>query len=561
MPPDGPAAPPASDDRAGTVKAFIDLGTNSVRLVLVRVAPDGAVTALAERKETVRLGEGEFADGHLTPAAMDRATVVVRSFAAMARASGAATVTAVATAATREARNREAFVAALRAAAGIDVRTISGLEEARLIYLGVASGLHLGDRRALFIDIGGGSTELIVGTQDQHLALDSLRLGAIRLTGQFFSPDDTGPVSAKRYGRLRDHVRSSAVRALQRLAAHGPFDLAVGSSGTAQNLADIAARVHLGRPRQRTDVLTAAQLADVARRLCAVPLSERARLPGINPARADIIVAGAAILETLLAELGVAELAISDRGLREGLIVDDLARGTAGGGAGDGLTVRERSVRELGRRFGIDAAHHRHVARLADGLLESARAARLVRLPARARELLGHAAMLHDVGTFLSYSGHERHAHYLIRHAPLLGFAEDEIAVIAAVARYHRKGLPAKRRPELRALPPPQRRLVAPLAMMLRLAEGLDRTHAGRVTDARFARAPDGALLLHVDAAGDWTLERWALDSQLDAFARVLGARPVVVAAGDGAAGAASAGERDRPATDAQGDPGTGDQR
>ncbi|MBK6768425.1 MAG: Ppx/GppA family phosphatase [Ardenticatenales bacterium] len=513
------------------VKAFIDIGTNSVRLVLVRITADGSTTELTQRKETVRLGEGEFGTGFLTPDAMARATLVVGTFADMARANGATEIVAIATAATREARNREVFLSGLRDATGLDVRPISGLEEARLIYLGVASGLHLGDRTAVFIDIGGGSTELIVGDQNSYRALDSLRLGAIRLTAQFFRPGDDGPVSAARYAELQDTVRATAVRALQRLAGYGPLDMAVGSSGTAQNVADIAIRLAHNRLRERTDVVTAAQVADVARMLCGLPQAERAKVPGINPARADIIVAGAAILQTLLEELGVNDLTISDRGLREGLILDDLDRHHPGIRAGQ--TVREQSVLQLGRRCQFDEPHHVHVARLALGLFDSARAGGLHDLPDTAREILAHAAMLHDIGAFLSYSGHERHTYYLVRHAPLLGFDDHEIELLAAVARFHRKGYPSKLRFEYRDLPRAGRRLVRPLAALLRLAESLDRTHTGVVRDARFARRDDGTLALHVTTGGDWSLERWGLDGQLTAFARVFGERPAILARAD----------------------------
>lgn len=530
---DGAPRTPEGEPRGGPrVKAFIDIGTNSVRLALVRFHGDGTATVLADRKETVRLGEGEFATGFLTPDAMTRATQVVARFAEMARAHGAGEIVAIATAATREARNREAFVAALRDAAGVEVRTISGLEEARLIYLGVVRGIDLGPRTAAFVDIGGGSTELIVGDAHGYRALDSLRLGAIRLTNAFFGPDDVGPVSAKRYARLQEHVRNKAVRAVQRLAALGPLDVAVGSSGTIENLADIAARLSTGRPRERGDVVTAGQLAEVARRLCAVPLAERAKLPGINPARADIAVAGAAILQTLLEALGVDTLIVSDRGLREGLIVDDLDRQLPG--HRDGLSVRDQSVLELGRRCQFDEAHHVHVTRLALALYDSARACRLHRLPPSAREVLRHAAMLHDIGAFLSYSGHERHTYYLVRHAPLLGFDEPEIALLAAVARFHRKGFPSKRRAEYRDLPRAARRLVRPLSTLLRLAESLDRTHTAQVADARFVLRDDGALALEVTPGGRWELERWGAEAQLPVLARVFGTAPVVVERGDG---------------------------
>jgi hypothetical protein len=200
----------------GELVAFLDLGTNSVRLLLVRMYPDHTFTVVAEQKETVRLGEGEFRQNRLQPEAMRRASLVCAKFAESARSRGARQIVAVATSATREAENRGVFLRHLRRVAGIDVRVISGKEEARLIYLGVSSGLNLGARQTLFIDIGGGSTETIIGDQQQYRFLDSLKLGAIRLSGMFFRKDDTGPVSSTRYARIQRYVRTRSVRTLIR---------------------------------------------------------------------------------------------------------------------------------------------------------------------------------------------------------------------------------------------------------------------------------------------------------------------------------------------------------
>jgi len=504
----------------GRTLGFIDLGTNSVRLLLVRVAQNGATSVLSQQKEVVRLGEGEFIEGTLQPEAMQRAILVARTFADMARTYGAEEVVAIATSATREARNQADFVRRLRQEADLAVRVVSGREEARLIYLGVASGVHLNGDAALFVDIGGGSTELIVGDHAQHHHLDSLRLGALRLTSLFFLPGETGPVADDRYALIRRYVENSAVRTVQQLRAF-PFQRAIGSSGTIENLADMAVRMAHRRERTREDVLTRAQLAEVVAALCAAPLEERRRLPGINPARADIIVAGAAILEALMDMLGVAELQITDRGLREGVLVDHLAQ--AHPGALEGSTVRERSVLQLGRRCNIDEPHARTVARLALGLFDDARALGLHDQGDDARELLGHAAMLHDVGAFLAYHDHHKHSAYVIRNADLLGFDQAEVAFIAALARFHRKAPPRRKRPELAALDKPFRRAVQPLAALLRLAESLDRSHAALVEEARFHPMGGKRLALDIRCARDCPLELWGVQSQAAAFKRAFG--------------------------------------
>jgi Exopolyphosphatase len=228
----------------GKVAAFLDMGTNSVRLLVVRVDPGGVYTVLNQQREVVRLGEGEFQEQLLQPEAMDRAVLVCRKFNDLARAYGAEDIVAVATSATRDAENQGKFLARLEKEAGLEVRVISGREEARLIYLGVSSGVHMGSRNAAFIDIGGGSTEVIVGNQAEHAYLDTLKLGAIRLTQMFFLPDEKGPVSAPRYALICQYVKNAAIRTSQRVREH-KIDMALGSSGTIMNLAEIAHEMKL----------------------------------------------------------------------------------------------------------------------------------------------------------------------------------------------------------------------------------------------------------------------------------------------------------------------------
>lgn len=521
------AAADVAEPRDGVVRAFIDLGTNSVRLSVLRFEAGQVHTVLAQRKQTVRLGEGEYADGRLQPAAMRRAAAVCREFAEMARGKQAVSITAIATSATRDAANQAEFLELLRREADLEVEVVSGREEARLIYMGVAGGLHLGHRRALFIDIGGGSTELIVGNQREAQFLESLKLGAIRLTSLFFQPDETGPVSVERYAAIKHHVEGAAVRALGEIRALGP-ELVVGSSGTIENLADIAVRREQGRSRERSDTVSLAALRQVITQLRGLSMEQRKQVPGMNPARADIIIAGAAVLETILELSGHSAFQVSDRGLRDGLVADALLQ--EGGEPYGQLTVRERSVLELGRACRFDERHHRQVARLALALFDSGRELGLHRLDDHARELLEHAAMLHDIGAFLSYSRHQNHSHYLIAHADLLGFNQRETAIIAAVARFHRRGFPSTEQPEIAALDAASQRLVPPAAIFLRLAERLDRSHAGRVAEARLVAGPGKTVRLVLRPSGPegCQLERWGLEGQERVFERVFGRGLVV---------------------------------
>jgi len=502
------------------VAAFVDIGTNSIRLLIVRIDSNASYTILTPLKETVRLGEGEFADNYLQPEAIDRAVLVCRQFASLARSSGAIDITAVATAATREAENQDEFLARLRAEAQLDVRVISGLEEARLTYLGVTSGVHLGDQQALFIDIGGGSTEVMIGTQRQHLYLNSLKLGAIRLASRFLAGLD-GPVSPPTYSRLQRYVRHNMVHTLRELRTHR-IDLAIGSSGTIENLADIAVRMFLQRPLQPGDVLTDAHLKQVVQHLCALSLEERRKVPGLNPWRADIIVAGAAIVETLMQELALSELRVTDRGLRDGLLVDYLMKQGQLPGVEE-MSVRRRSVFRLGRACQFDEAHALTTSQLALGLCDSARIAKLHCFGAWERELLDYAALLHHIGAFLTYSNYQAHTHYLIRNAELLGFDQTEVAMMAAIALFHRKALPRKKHPEFATLDKPSQQIVRTLSLFLRFAESLDRSQSGNITHASFEAMSRKRVILHVAATYDCHIEIWGVQKHLAEFEKVFG--------------------------------------
>ena len=565
--------------------AFIDIGTNSVRLLIAKILPTRTFNIVYEQKETVRLGEGEFRHRLLQEAAMKRAGLVLKRFAEVARARGCEQVIAVATSATREAENKQVFLRYLQRKANLAVRVISGKEEARLIYLGVSSGLSLGSRKALFIDIGGGSTEVIVGDQQQHEFLDSIPLGAIRVASQFFRSEDTGVVSAAKYARMQREIRTSIVRTLQTLRQH-QYEFAVGSSGTIMNLAEVIVRKFEKRSLNRDETVSRAQVREAVQMLCGMTLEERRKVPGLNPERADIIISGSAILETLMDELRLPEIQISDRGLRDGLPVDyiqtwvpstcDSSAGEPGLavtsstdkdnpsamessaangssaemgplGAGspasetsiqagsiapaqvESRTLRERSVLELGRRCGFEESHARQIVRLAGQLFDSGQKIGLHKLGTWERELLEHAAMLHDVGTFVSYNHHRQHSAYLILNADLLGFHQTELSIIANVVLYHHKAMPRAKDPAFAAFDKPTRQTVRQLCLFLRLAESLDRSHLNAVREARFdweqgergSKGFPAAAILEIIPAGDCHLEIWELAKHEAAFEAV----------------------------------------
>jgi exopolyphosphatase/guanosine-5'-triphosphate,3'-diphosphate pyrophosphatase len=496
------------------VTGFIDIGTNSVRMLIVRLNPNRSYTVLSQQKEMVRLGEKEFKEHILQPDAMNRTVVVCRKFMELARAYGAEEYIAVATSAVREAKNQKEFLSRLKNEAQIDVRVISGKEEARLIYLGVSSSVHMSDCRALFVDIGGGSTEIVVGDQNRYHYMASLKLGSIRLTTLFFQQDETNPIASERYARMQQCVRNIMASTVQKVRQL-KVDMAIGSSGTIMNLADIASRSY-NNSKDSRGVLTYNSLKRVISMLCSLPLKDRRKVPGINPDRADIIIGGAVILDTLMEQMGLAEISISKRDLLDGLLIDYLSR--TGRFSPLQMSVRERSVLQLGRSCTLDEKHAHIVAALALELFDSGRIIGLHNLGQRERELLKYAAFLHDIGDFISFSSHHVHSYYIIKNAGLCGFNQREIAIIANVARFHRKKLPQKKSPNLTDLDKQSRKTVIVLSTLLRIAESLDRSHSGLVLSSRFRFEDREKTIIEIIAAGDCQLEIWGVESHMDAF-------------------------------------------
>jgi exopolyphosphatase/guanosine-5'-triphosphate,3'-diphosphate pyrophosphatase len=513
---------------SGTIAAFFDIGTNAIRMLLARINRNHTYTILSKQREVVRLGEGEFTTQKIQSEPIRRAVLVCSKFARMARSYGAQEIVAVATSATREAKNQLRFLQRLEKKVHIDARVISGKEEARLIYLGVCSGMNLQKKRALFIDIGGGSTELIVGDQHKYYFLDSLKLGAIRLTSTFFDNDETDAMSPQRYKMVQDHIRNVAVAALRRLRRYN-FDLAIGSSGTIVNLAQIAANLD-SRQSDRT-IMTRPQLRAAAKLICSLPLDKRRQISGINPDRADIIVAGTAILETLMDELGLSKISVSERGLREGLLIDHISRQSQMSATGH-ISLRERTVLQLGQSCGFDQKHAEDVARIALELFDTARSAGLHTLGSWEREMLEYTAMLHDIGMFLSFDGHQTHSAYFIRNAELLGFDQKELTIMATLAEFHRKTLPRKKHQGYAMLDKASRDAVLKLSIFLRLAESLDRSRSGIIEHARIVRGKNRVINLAIKAKRDCALEIWGVRNHVRTFKKVFGQEFAIIRAG-----------------------------
>ncbi len=498
---------------------IVDLGTNSARLAVVRVDKVHHDTStLALHKETIRLGQGEFAHNRITKPAMERGLRVLGQFADIARSYGASDIVVAATAALREAENRRVFVERAFKEHGIDVQIVSGLEEARLIYLGVASGVDLNSHTGFFIDIGGGTTELILGDGRDYKYLDSLKLGAIRLHDMLLK-DKKGKISKKRYSKLQEYIVGQGSLACRKIADQG-FDVMYGSSGTIMNLAEITAK-RLGDnvTSLQNYVLRYSDLQETISILCDMDVESRKNVPGINSDRADIIISGAAILDTIMRETGASEIVISDRALRHGLLIDHLFQEDTVKERYLNISVRLRSIMQLCRACNFEEHHTEKVVSLALSIYDELAEMGLHPYGDNERELLRYAALVHDIGSFVSHVDHHKHSYYLIRNWALLGFTDEEIELLACTAMCHRKTSPKKACAD--RLSGKGRRLVEVLASILRIADSLDRSQLGVVKNIRLQRdETTNDIIIRVYATEDCPLEMWSLESKKKLFER-----------------------------------------
>jgi len=417
----------------------IDVGTNSIHLIVVEMDPRfGTSRTILKAREMVRLGGGDaLARGHLSKKAVQRGVAAIAKFAEAARAAGASDIRAVATSAVREASNRDEFLAAVRATSGVSVEVLDDVEEARLIHLGVSRGFPLGGRVACIFDIGGGSTEFIVGDEDRPFFLHSVRLGSLRLFDEYLVDESALTLG---YRALDRFVRATLAPVAARLADY-QFDALIGTSGTVLGLAALDAAEH-GMPSQRAHgyVLRLDRLRALQAKMTKLTPAERRKMPGMNPRRSDIIVAGNSIVIAVMEMLGREELVVSERALREGLVVDYLERNIAvARKLGDERTRRFDEAHALARRFGGMGVHENHVAALAlqlfDGLTD------VHRFEPAERDVLFAAALVHDVGRAISSSAHHKHSAYIVRNAGLPGWRREEVDLIASIVRYHASGV------------------------------------------------------------------------------------------------------------------------
>ena len=496
--------------------AILDIGTNSIHLVLAEVEPDFSYKILDRIKDMTRLGDGVFPSRLLSESAMARGVDVVRTFVTLARNKGYDHIEAVATSAVREAKNGGRFIEAVAGATGLRVRVVTGSEEARLIYLGVRNSVDLPEGSTFIVDVGGGSVELIHCTRKAMGRGESLKLGAIRLKDVYLKHD---PPKSGALRAMGTRIRSELGAALKRMRA-APAELLIATSGMAGNLAQVIHLRRAGEPLLQLNLATVTlkEIHTIEQRLAKLSLKNRAAIPGLDPKRADTLLPAAMVLRLLLELLGLKGLTLSDKAIREGMMYDFIERNRERIQVEREVpNVRRRQIITLARRCRYPEAHSRHAAHLALQLFDQT--VSLHRLGEREREWLEYAALLHDIGYLISARRHHKHTYYLIMQSELPGFTAEEIEMIANVARYHRKAPPAPAHSQLAEFSRPARRTLEALSALLRIADGLDRSHFGVIQSLNVTVAK--TVSIQLVATGDAELELWTARARANLFEKL----------------------------------------
>jgi exopolyphosphatase/guanosine-5'-triphosphate,3'-diphosphate pyrophosphatase len=499
--------------------AAIDVGSNSIHLVVAQIDAAGGLSVLWREKDMVGLGRASFPSHRLSKVSMERALLTLRRYVAEARRWQCEDLVAIATSAVREATNGGEFIERVRGELGLHLRVVSARDEARLIYLGVRHGMPLRNVPHLIVDIGGGSVEFIVADSEQPLMLESRKLGAARMTAKFIRSD---PIVSKEKEALLAHYERELSPLVEQIQRFAPSRV-VGTSGTMENLIDMA-----GEDRKSGDkegaaekVLTRSGFKDVLARLLESNTADRGRMKGLDDKRKDQVIAGALLVDELFRRLGVEQIGLCRSALREGILVDYLTRHRPE------LEIRRhvadprrRAIVDLGRRSHWHRDHAEQVARLCVRLFDQFRP--LHGLGRDVRDLIEYGALLHDIGRSIGQDRHHKHSRYLILNGELAPFRREEVRAIACIARYHRRSFPTTRHRHFRSLSKRMRRVVRVGAALLRIADGLDRTNCSVVTDVSCRVRRDCAHIL-ASSNGDPELELWSAQARSKLFQQVFG--------------------------------------
>lgn len=502
--------------------AAIDVGTNSFHLIIASVNNRGMLMVHQRDKENVRLGSSTTKDmKYLTPEAIDRGSETLKYFTKLAR-SAKAEIYAAATSAVREADNKYDFIDRVKKETGVEVSVISGDEEGRLIYLGAVHALPIYNKKALVMDIGGGSTETIIGKEGNIKYVYSAKIGSIRITKNFF-PDFIS--SAGKIKQCRDFIKGIWTPTLKRVKETG-FDTVIGCSGTITTIINVVYAMKGIKVPEISNGINASKkelLKAISKIIHTKTVEDRMQIPGMDPKRADIILGGALILERAILELDIKQIIISGYALREGLVFDINEKRKLSNTHHNLAHLRYETVINLANLYKFNAPHCENVRKIALSIFDDL--FKLHKLNDEDRELLEAATILHDVGYFISHDKHHQHSYYLISQSIMPGFNNDEQEMIALISRYHRKSTPKKKHPEYEALSEEKQNKLRILAGILRIAEGIDRRQMQIIINARaIVKSEEIMILLYPDPAKIYPdIELWGASRRTDLLEEILG--------------------------------------
>lgn len=497
--------------------AAVDIGSNSVRLKISRLVAHRLVE-IQEDREVTRLGESVFRSGFLSPEAIALTVKVLRRFHREAQRAGTDTVRVVATSALRDARNSRAFLEWVRSATGWRVEIISGLEEARLIHLGLTSSMRMNSSPTLMIDLGGGSCELTVSLKGHIRETVSLPLGAVRLTNEFLRHD---PPRKPEMRQLRSFIRRETGRIAERISKAKP-KIVIATSGTAEALSTASHSLYRTRS-QRANTVSRLQMGRIAKLLARLSIEERRKVSGVGVRRAEIVIAGAAVFAELLEGYKLGGFRYSPLGLRDGLLAQMAADYDHATRSGQQIeSERQDSIQAAVKHYRVDLDHAVRVRESAMKLFLELRS--LHRLPPEYKEWIAAAAMLCEVGDYVNRTGRHRHTYYIISHSEILGYTPQQRKVIATIARYLGKSRPSAEDAPLKMLPPSEQKQIVKASLLLRLASALNLGRSGALKTFR-ARIRPGAVELELTPKRPMSvdLELWAVEKEKAYFREVFG--------------------------------------
>ena len=509
---------------AGTRIAAIDVGSNSIRLVVAEVLTSGGYRVLDEERENTRLAAALTKTGRLDPKAADSSVTVLRNFLSIAAGYGVNQVRAIGTSALRDAEDGPEFCDRVRKELKLSIEVISANEEARLAFLSVARAFDISGRKVAVADIGGGSTEIVLASSGLVDQVYETKLGAVRVAEEC---GVAGRSSPRRVQKLRDYID----RALKKEIGKPPFvpDMLFGTGGTFTALASIimARQGMAGQPMWGFRV-SRAQIRHLVADLANMSLERRCKVVGLSPQRADIIVAGLAVVERIMRKLGANVVQVHTRGVRDGLMLTMVGGGQTASVVGYGarsvpatnVEDRRAAVEEFAKDCGVDLSHARQVARIAGSLWQQLSGP--LKLRSEDRELIESAALIANVGYLINFDGHHKHSYHLILNSELPGFERRQLQILANVARYHRGTRPKKRHQNFSELSPEDQQRVCELAAILRLALALDRTHQQHVGEVQ-ARVREDLVGIVVQSQDEANVDLWAAERKVDLFEKVFG--------------------------------------